>query len=44
MADIERDENGLDFTHSILAMARLATFHATSYCMRKEKDIDMHQR
>ena len=44
MADIDRDENGLDFTHTILAMARLATLHATSYCMRKEKNIDMHQR
>ena len=44
MAEIDRDENGLDFTHTILAMARLATFHATSYCMRKEKKLDMHQR
>lgn len=40
MADVEPDENGLDFTHSLLAIAKLAAFHAVSYCMKKEKDID----
>ena len=44
MAEIDRDENGLDFTHTILALAKLATFHAVSYCMRKEKGIDIHER
>ena len=44
MAEIDRDENGLDFTHTILALAKLATFHAVSYCMKKEKGIDFHER
>ena len=44
MAEIDRDENGLDFTHTILALAKLATFHAVSYCMKKEKNIDFHER
>ena len=44
MAEIDRDENGLDFTHTILALAKLATFHAVSYCMKKEKNIDLHER
>ena len=44
MAEIDRDENGLDFTHTILALAKLATFHAVSYCMKKEKSIDFHER
>ena len=44
MAEIDRDENGLDFTHTILALAKLATFHAVSYCMIKEKGIDIHER
>jgi hypothetical protein len=29
-----------DFTHSLLATAKLATFHAVSYCMRKEDNAD----
>ena len=41
---IDRDENGLDFTHTILALAKLATFHAVSYCMKKEKNIDFNER
>ena len=44
MAEIDRDENGLDFTHTILALAKLATFHAVSYCMKREKNIDFHER
>ena len=44
MAEIDRDENGLDFTHTILALAKLATFHAVSYCMKKEKDMDFQER
>ena len=44
MAEIDRDENGLDFTHTILALAKLATFHAVSYCMKKERNIDFHER
>ena len=44
MAEIDRDENGLDFTHTILALAKLAPFHAVSYCMKKEKSIDIHER
>ena len=44
MAEIDRDENGLDFTHTILALAKLAAFHAVSYCMKKEKNIDFHER
>ena len=35
------DESGLDFNHSIMAISRLARFHAVSYAMRKEKDLDM---
>ncbi len=34
------DESGLDFNHSIMAISRLARFHAVSYAMRKEKDVD----
>jgi len=40
MADVGPDENGLDFTHSLLATAKLATFHAVSYCMRRDEDAD----
>merc|ERR1712008_503216 len=40
MADVGPDENGLDFTHSLLATAKLATFHAVSYCMREDEDLD----
>ena len=29
-----------DFTHSLLATAKLATFHAVSYCMREDEDLD----
>ena len=29
-----------DFTHSLLATAKLASFHAVSYCMRKEQKAD----
>ena len=29
-----------DFTHSLLATAKLATFHAVSYCMRRDEDAD----
>ena len=35
------DESGLDFNHSIMAISRLARFHAVSYAMRKEKGLDM---
>ena len=44
MATVERDETGLDYTHTILALEKLATFHAVSYCMRKEKQIDLTER
>ena len=37
MAEIDRDKNGLDFTHTILALAKLATFHAVSYCMKNDQ-------
>ena len=29
-----------DFTHSLLATAKLATFHAVSYCMRGDEEAD----
>ena len=41
---MERDETGLDYSHTILALEKLATFHAVSYCMRKEKQIDLNER
>jgi hypothetical protein len=44
MATVERDETGLDYTHTILALEKLAVFHAVSYCMRKEKQIDLTER
>ena len=44
MASVERDETGLDYSHTILALEKLATFHAVSYCMRKEKQIDLNER
>ena len=44
MATVERDETGLDFTHTILALEKLASFHAVSYCMRKEKQIDLMEK
>jgi len=40
MADVGPDENGLDFTHSLLATAKLAAFHAVSYCMREDEEVD----
>ena len=33
--------NGLDYEHSIMAIATLAKFHATSYCYRKENVCNM---
>ena len=30
-----------DFTHSLLATAKLAAFHAVSYCMREDEDLDL---
>lgn len=38
------DENGLDFNHSIMAISRLARFHAASYAMRKEHKMDFRSR
>ena len=32
---------GLDYEHSILAIATIAKFHGSSYCYRKENSIDM---
>ena len=29
-----------DFTHSLLATAKLAAFHAVSYCMREDEEVD----
>ena len=33
--------HGLDYEHSIMAIATLAKFHATSYCYRKENVLNM---
>ena len=32
---------GFDYEHSVLAIAALGRFHATSYCFRKEKKVDI---
>jgi len=35
------DEGGLDFNHSIMAVSRLARFHAVSYALRRERGRDL---
>lgn len=37
--DVLKDREGLDYEHSVLALATLARFHAASYCYRREKGV-----
>ena len=35
--DLIKNREGLNYEHSVLVVATLARFHATTYCLRKEK-------
>jgi hypothetical protein len=36
-----KNKEGLDYEHSVIVIAALATFHATSYCFRKHGEVAM---
>lgn len=38
------DLDGLDYEHSIMAIAYLAKFHAASYCYRKDENIALQEK
>ena len=39
--DLMPNKDGLDYEHSVIVIAALAKFHATSYCFRRQNHIDM---
>ena len=39
--DILKGDHGLDYEHCIVTIAMLAKLHASSYCFKREKSLDM---
>ena len=39
--DLIENKEGLDYEHSVIVIAALAKFHATSFCFRKHDEVEM---
>ena len=41
--DLIENKEGLDYEHSVIVIAALAKYHATSFCFRKHGEVEMFE-
>ena len=42
--DLLKTKKGLDYEHSVIAISALARFHASSYCYRKQCQVNRYDK